>query len=183
MSLEEVGTFTSLKTPKTVFHYKNIITTPNFLTKIFVKLDQKDPIQVATAFFHAMYTYWPNTTATTINDSVPELLDEHQDEETAESAYEIEATSQKPTVSSNTMVEYGFLAKFIHVIQFCQQCAAKKMLPVLYTTATDQEALSRTDQHLINTFLKINYVMDHKIFKQNQVQEEKEPGFACLEPY
>jgi hypothetical protein len=56
-SLEQDGTFASLKTPKVVFHYKNIIPIPNFLTKISIKLYQKDPIQVATTFFHAMYTY------------------------------------------------------------------------------------------------------------------------------
>jgi hypothetical protein len=65
-SLEQDGTFASLKTPKVVFHYKNIIPIPNFLTKIFIEQDNKDPIQVATAFFHAMYSYDSSRDATTI---------------------------------------------------------------------------------------------------------------------
>jgi hypothetical protein len=228
MSLEEDGTFENLKTPNMLFHYLNIIPIPNFLTKIFIELDDKDPVSVATAFFHAMYTYDidQNTNTTEDNDNAPDLIDEHQDDRLKESMNETEETHKKYTVSPSTISDHGFLAKFIHVIQFCLLCAAKRILPVLYTIAIDQEALlwfnsillkhglvtknsgklyqrtlsnesddddenedssshkaSRTDQHLLNTFLKINDAMDQKIFRQNQVQEEKEPGFARLEHY
>ncbi len=47
----------SLSNPKTNFYYKNMIPIPNLLTKTFIKLDQKDPLSVASAFFTAMYSY------------------------------------------------------------------------------------------------------------------------------
>jgi hypothetical protein len=118
-SLEQDGTFASLKTPKVVFHYKNIIPIPNFLTKIFIELENKDPIQVVTAFFHAMHSYDYNQDTPTIasNNNAPKLLSEQNDEETNESADNVVEPYHKPTISLTTIMEHSLLDKFIHVIQ------------------------------------------------------------------
>jgi hypothetical protein len=42
--------FKGLKDPNTDFTYENIIPIPNFLTKIFVKLESTSPFEVAKAF-------------------------------------------------------------------------------------------------------------------------------------
>jgi hypothetical protein len=143
LALEQDGTFASLKTPKVTFHYKNIVPIPNFLTKIFFEIENKDPTQVATAFFHAMYLHDSNQDTTTIesNNNAPDLLSEHNEEETNESMENIAGTSNKITISSTNIMKHGFLEDFIHVKQFCHLCAIKKMPPVLYTIATDTEAL------------------------------------------
>jgi hypothetical protein len=82
------------------------------------------------------------------NDNIPELLDDHKEERLNESTDDTEQTYNKHTVSSTTITDNGLLAKFIHVIQFCVLCAARKIPPVLYI-AMDQEALLWFDSTLI----------------------------------
>ena len=43
--------------------------------------------------------------------------------------------------------------------------------------------ISRTDEHLINTMLKIHESFDNNITQSNKEKEEKEPGFKPLEPH
>jgi len=45
------------------------------------------------------------------------------------------------------------------------------------------QKVSRTDEHLINTMLKIHESFDNNFAKSNKEREEKEPGFKRLEPH
>lgn len=49
--------FMALKSPRMEFYYRNIVPLPRLLTKVFLELQETDPITAALAFFHAMYEF------------------------------------------------------------------------------------------------------------------------------
>ncbi len=145
--LETQENFEALKTPNSVFLYKNIIPIPNLLTKTFMNLPSTEPYTVARAFFEAMHDY-----DSQLNDTVspptaqetltvePDLTTESDNDTTSKQ----DDTPDIPdtTSTSNSSPHPKFMTEFIHVIQFCHLCAKGKISPVLYTLTTSSAVQS-----------------------------------------
>jgi hypothetical protein len=123
LSLSSEEEFVTLKTPKTEFIYKNIIPLPNLLTKTFLELDLKDPINVAMNFLKIIITH----------DEFLEfdikLEDTVQEMETSNSTEENSSTTIEQIILSKQEAE-KFLPNFIHIIQFCHLCAKGTFPPI-----------------------------------------------------
>ncbi len=141
-SLDSFESFSAMRAPSQVFHFKNIIPIPDLLIKTF-SLDDTAPYTVAKAFFDAMFEFdneVGSNSTTQAPLSEPALLDESGEERTDEIDVHSNPDSPAPIQGPNqASPNPKFLDSLIHVIQFCHLCYKGKVTPVHYSMATTPE--------------------------------------------
>jgi len=136
-AIEDTEALMNLKNPKQELTYKNIIALPHLLTKVFMSLESKDPISVATAFLQAMYDYdssidSQNQKEHPIISNENNSSSEHQEDESSDPQQNIDnLNGSNPNTDKNP-----FMTDFIHAIQFCHLCHKGKISPVFYTLSS-----------------------------------------------
>jgi hypothetical protein len=139
-AMENEEEFTGLDVLNSEFQFKNILPIPNFLTKIFIRLDKTSPFQVAKAFMEGVLekdklnisidSTDPPSGISILNNSA-----EDQDQAKPDEELETNGTMQNSTEPLST-------EDIFHVIQFCHLCAIGKIPPISYSLSSDPETTS-----------------------------------------
>lgn len=188
--------------------YKNVIPTPNFLTKIFVNLKSTEPLRVAKAFIESVLDQEGKTSK-----------EKPSGEASTTNGYTDGLSTTSGISGVNTDKFLLSDEDILYAVQFCQLCSMGKIPPVTYSLVSDPDVtswfkapqlsrkeagysnkctnpstpnsddesesnspenkISKKDHCLINTMLKLHDTMD----KTSKTREEKEPGFNRLEAH
>jgi hypothetical protein len=134
------------KSAKSDFYNYNILPIPALLTQVFLELENKDPLSIATAFFQAMYQFHNENLGDDEDVDLAEAeqgsddkskeedqddqADSFQDKNEDDEDQQEQESAPKEQVSKSKNL---FATEFGHILHFCQLCYAKKIPPVLYT--------------------------------------------------